>query len=109
MIFIAVKFPVLPEHADGWLDLVAGFTAATRAEPGNLFFDWSRSVEDPNEFVLLEAFADGAAGEAHVGSAHFRQAMQDLPAALAATPQIVNVEVPQDGFGPMAELAPRSG
>ena len=29
-----------------------------RAEPGNLFFDWSRSVGQPNQFVLLEAFAD---------------------------------------------------
>lgn len=107
MIFIVVKFPVRPERAEGWLDLVADFTAATRAEPGNLFFEWSRSVEDPNEFVLLEAFADDAAGAAHVGSAHFQAAMVRLPEAIAAAPQIVNVQVPQDGWGQMAELAPR--
>ena len=62
MIFIAVRFKVLPEHSDGWLSLVDDFTRATRSEPGNLWFDWSRSVDDPNEFVLLEAFRDGAAG-----------------------------------------------
>src|SRR5690606_39813405 len=33
MIFIAVKFPVRPERSAEWMDLVAEFTAATRAEP----------------------------------------------------------------------------
>ena len=64
-----------------WTD----FTQATRQEPGNLWFDWSRSVEDPNEFVLVEAFKDDAAGD-HVNSAHFKKAMADMPQALAETP-----------------------
>lgn len=108
MIFIAVKFSILPEHTDTWLERVAPFTQATRAEPGNVFFDWSRSVEDPNEFVLLEAFRDSAAGEAHVGSAHFAAAMDQMPPALAATPKIVNVELEQADWGLMGELQPRS-
>jgi len=78
VIFIVVKFPVRPERVDGWLALVNDFTEATRAEPGNLFFDWSRSVDDPNEFVLLEAFRDGDAGAAHVQSDHFKAAMAEL-------------------------------
>ena len=47
MIFICAKWQVKPEKADQWLDLVNDFTEATRAEPGNLFFDWSRSVTTP--------------------------------------------------------------
>ena len=47
MIFIAAKFQVLPEHADRWLEVVGDFTKATRGEPGCLWFDWSRSVDDP--------------------------------------------------------------
>ena len=58
MIFIVVKFPVKPEYTEKWLDLTRDFTEATRAEPGNKWFEWSRSVEDPNEFVLVEAFED---------------------------------------------------
>ncbi len=108
MIFIAVKFPVRPERSDDWLSLVKDFTAATRAEPGNVFFEWSRSVDDPNEFVLLEAFRDSDAGAAHVNSEHFKAAMSRLPAAIAATPQIVNVEVPGTGWSQMAELQPAS-
>jgi len=104
MILIVVKFQTKPEWSGRWLDHVAEFTAATRAEPGNLWFDWSRSVDDPNEFVLVEAFEDDGAGP-HVNSDHFKQAMQDLPQALAATPRIINTTIEgADGWSAMGEL-----
>lgn len=104
MIFIVVKFLVRSEHTDEWPSLVAEFTEATRAEPGNLFFDWSRSLDDPNVYLLVEAFRDSAAGEAHVNSAHFKSAIAQLPNWLARTPEIVNVEVQSEGWSQMAEL-----
>ncbi|MFI7058825.1 putative quinol monooxygenase [Streptosporangium canum] len=106
MIFIAVKFTVRPERSEEWLSLVDDFTQATRQEPGNVFFEWSRSVETPHQFVLLEAFASSAAGEAHVGSEHFKTAMAWMPEVIAKTPEIINVEVPGDGWSQMAELTP---
>ena len=105
MIFITAKFQVKPEHADRWMDVVGEFTRATRAEPGCLWFDWSRSVDDPNEYVLVEAFRDGDAGLAHVQSEHFTQARKSLPPHLAATPRIVNVTVPQDDWSLLGEMA----
>jgi len=105
VIFIVVRFTVRPEIAERWLDIVADFTTATRGEPGNVFFDWSRSVDDPNVYVLTEGFQDDAA-EAHVTSAHFKAAMVELPKAIATTPQIINVTIPQDGWSEMAELKP---
>jgi quinol monooxygenase YgiN len=102
--FIVVKFPVKPEFADRWLDLVDGFTTATRAEPGNLWFDWSRSVEDPCEFVLVEAFTDDGAGP-HVNSDHFKKAVQELPQALARTPKIVSRQIAGEGWDAMGEMA----
>ncbi|MFI8520715.1 putative quinol monooxygenase [Streptomyces sp. NPDC085481] len=105
MIFIAVRFTVRPEYADSWPELVADFTRATREEPGNLFFDWSRGIEDPHQYVLLEAFADAEAGAAHVASDHFTTGLKTMAGAIAATPEIINVEVPQQGWGAMAELA----
>ena len=104
MIFIVVKFQVRPEHSEDWLTRVRPFTEATRAEPGTLWFDWSRSADDENEYVLVEAFRDGAAGAAHVASAHFQDAMKLLPTMLASTPRILNVEVPGSDWGWMAEL-----
>ncbi|MEV7185068.1 putative quinol monooxygenase [Kitasatospora sp. NPDC093102] len=108
MIFITVKFPVRPERADDWLSLVDEFTRATRREPGNLFFEWSRSVDDPNEFVLVEAFRDGDAGKEHVESAHFAKAMEELSYAVSAKPRIVSTEIPGlDGWAEMGEITPR--
>jgi len=108
VIFIVVKFTVRPERADEWLALVDDFTQATRNEPGNIFFEWSRSVDTPDQFVLLEAFASPAAGEAHVGSEHFKAAMSWMPDVVAKTPEIINVEVPGEGWSRMAEVTPRA-
>ena len=105
MIFITAKFRVRPEHADDWVELTRDFTAATRAEPGCLWFDWSRSVDDPTEYVLVEAFRDGDAGGAHVGSAHFQQATTTLPAYLVETPRIVSQTVEQDDWSELGEMA----
>jgi len=105
MIFITARFRILPEHADQWPEISAEFTAATRAEPGNLWFDWSRSLDDPTEYVLVEAFRDGDAGAAHVQSEHFRNAQKVLPDYLAETPRIVNFEIPQDDWSALGEFA----
>ena len=104
MIFITAKFRVKPESADRWPEVAAAFTRATRAEPGCLWFDWSRSLDDPTEYVLVEAFRDGDAGAAHVHSQHFRDAQQALPEHLAATPRIVHAEVPQDDWSLLGEM-----
>ena len=109
MIFITAKFQVLPEHADAWPEISAAFTEATRAEPGCLWFDWSRSLADPTEYVLVEAFRDGDAGTAHVRSEHFKTAQQALPPFLARTPKIVNVTVPQDDWSLLGALAVPEG
>ena len=105
MIFITAKFRVRPEHADSWPAISAAFTDATRAEPGCLWFDWSRSLDDPTEYVLVEAFQDDAAGAAHVQSQHFRDAQASLPAHLAETPRIVNARVPGEDWSELGEMA----
>jgi quinol monooxygenase YgiN len=104
MIFITAKFRVRPEDADRWPEISRAFTEATRAEPGCLWFDWSRSLDDPTEYVLVEAFRDDDAGGAHVQSDHFKQAQQDLPPHLAETPRIVNFSVPQSDWSELGEM-----
>jgi quinol monooxygenase YgiN len=104
MIFITAKFRVLPEHADRWPEISAEFTQATRNEPGCLWFQWSRSVDEPNEYVLVEAFRDDEAGGAHVESEHFKAAQQSLPPYLAETPRILNMTIPQDDWSRLGEM-----
>jgi quinol monooxygenase YgiN len=104
VIFIVVKFTVRPECSDQWIELVDDFTQATRQEPGNLWFEWSRSVENPDQFVLLEAFLDGDAGVQHVNSDHFQAAIRQLPPLVVKTPEIVNVMVPGTEWSALAEM-----
>jgi quinol monooxygenase YgiN len=105
MIFITAKFRVQPADADNWPSITHEFTTATRAEPGCLWFDWSRSVDDPTEYVLVEAFADDDAASAHVTSSHFKTAQQTLPPHLVETPKIVNFKLDQNNWSELGELA----
>ncbi|MFC8303357.1 putative quinol monooxygenase [Specibacter sp. NPDC057265] len=104
MYFIVVKFNVKPAYVDQFMELVAPFTESTRAEAGNLWFDWSRSVENPQEFVLIEAFRDDDAASAHVGSAHFKAGLDAMRPALAATPKIISRKVEGSDWDSMGEL-----
>lgn len=103
MYMIVVKFPVKPEYAEQWPELVRAFTEATRAEDGNLFFEWSRSLDDPHEYVLVEGFTDDGAGP-HVNSDHFAAGLETMRPALAATPKILSRQVEGDGWDAMGEL-----
>lgn len=104
MYFIVVKFQVKPESASEFMNLVTPFTEATRAETGNLWFDWSRSVEDPNEFILVEAFLDDDAASSHVNSAHFKAGLESMRPALVATPKIISRKVEGSDWDSMGEL-----
>jgi quinol monooxygenase YgiN len=95
LIVIIARFETKPDYSERWPELVAPLTAATRAEPGNLWFDWSRSLDNPAEYVLVEAFRDADAGAAHINSDHFK-------AALASTPRIISQTI--DGWSETAEM-----
>ena len=103
MILINVKFPVKPEFADQWPELSREFTETTLAEPGNMWFEWSRSVKEPNTFVLIEAFTDDGA-EPHVKSDHFQKMQEEFPQYLTETPLIISHQVEGDGWAPMGEV-----
>jgi quinol monooxygenase YgiN len=104
VIFIVVKFHVDESSRDRWPALTRAFTDATRAEPGNLWFEWSQGLEDPNEYVLVEAFRDSEAGSAHVGSEHFREGLAAMRTALTRTPKIIHTEISGQDWSLMGEL-----
>ena len=104
MIFIVVKWKPKPDYVDTFTDIVAEFTEATRNEPGNLFFEWSRGIDDPSVYVLVEGFRDGDAGGAHVNSDHFKKFVAQAPDVLAATPQIISQSIDADGWSEMGEI-----
>ena len=104
MIFIVVKFKPKPEYVESFPDKVADFTRDTRNEPGNMWFDWSRSLEDPSEYVLVEGFRDGDAGKEHVTSEHFKTFVAEMPEKLSATPKIISQTIDATGWSEMGEM-----
>lgn len=108
MILINVKFPVRPERMDEWIPIARQYQKDVSAEPGNVFFEWSRSLSDPNVFVAVECFVDGDAGGAHMKSAHVANFMAIAPDLVAEQPQIIYVDSPSiTGWNPMGEIQPR--
>lgn len=104
MILINVRFDVKPEFAESWLEFTREFTEATRAEPGNLFFDWYRSSESPNTFLLCEAFREGDAPAQHVNSDHFAEFTGSAARYLERTPRIINTTAEGEEWGAMGEI-----
>ena len=104
MIFIVVKWTPKPEYLETFPEFVADFTRHTRNEPGNLFFEWSRSLDNPSEYVLVEGFRDGEAGGEHVNSEHFKKFVAAAPDVLAKTPSIISDSVGAEGWGEMGEI-----
>ena len=108
MILINIKFPIRPDKTDEWLALADSYAKAVNAEEGSLFFQFSRSLDDPNEFVCVEGFRDADAGGAHTKTPHFAEFVEKAPDCVAAQPRIIYIDAPQvDGWGPMGEISPR--
>ncbi|WP_237233039.1 putative quinol monooxygenase [Rothia nasisuis] len=103
MIFIVVKYRVRGGDREGFLTAAREFTEATRAEPGNKWFEWSLSVEDPHEVVLVEAFEDDAAA-AHVESDHFAKGLETMKPWLTETPKIISRTIDGNDWDEMGEL-----
>ena len=106
MITITGHFRVRPEWTDRWPGLVDEFTRATRQEPGNLFFHWSRDVDDPCVFYMLEGYtADGV--REHLTSPLIPKIKEQWPQALVETPRVIMAEVPGDDWAVMERLPVR--
>jgi quinol monooxygenase YgiN len=108
VILIVVKFPVRPERAEEWSALAADYARAVQSEAGNLFFEWSRSLDDPDTFVTVEGFRDADAGKAHTATQHFREFVERAPDIVSAQPQMLYVDSPDlTGWRPMSQIQPR--
>ena len=108
MILITVKFPIREDRLDAWSELSSSYAQAVNAEPGCVFFEFSRSLTEPHTFVGIEGFRDSAAGGEHMAQPHVARFMAQMPDIVSARPQIIYVDAPEvTGFGPMGEISPR--
>jgi quinol monooxygenase YgiN len=107
MILINIKMQIRPEKMDEWLALADSYAKDVNSEDGCLFFQFSRSLTDDGEFICIEGFKDGDAGTAHVSQPYVKKFFELAPGLVTAQPQIIYIDTPHDGFGPMGEIQPR--
>ncbi|RNL78987.1 putative quinol monooxygenase [Nocardioides marmorisolisilvae] len=58
MLFARFSVQCHPEHTEEMARRIAAVEAPSRALPGVLHFDTTRSLTDPDTFVVLEVFTD---------------------------------------------------
>ena len=102
MVFITLKVPIRPDQRDAWLEGIRRYADAVRAEPGNVEFNVFESIDEPNQFAIVEAFESPEAGDEHVKTPHFKEFFEWFPKTLASAPDIINTQV--DGWSTMHEL-----
>jgi quinol monooxygenase YgiN len=68
---VSAKWRAKPGREDRLKALCEEMTAPSRAEPGNLYYQAQRSLEDPQLFYLYEQYVDEAGYVAHQESEHF--------------------------------------
>jgi len=107
MILINITMQIRPEKTDEWLALADSYATDVNSEEGCLFFQFSRSLTDVNAYVCIEGFTDADAGAAHVKNSYVMRFFETMPDLVATQPQIIYIDTPHDGFGPMGEIQPR--
>ena len=107
MILINITMQIRPEKMDQWLALADSYAKDVNSEDGCLFFQFARSLTDDNEFVCIEGFTDAEAGATHVKQPYVKRFFDTAPDLVATQPQIIYIDTPHDGFGPMGEIKPR--
>ena len=78
-----VHVRVKPEARDAFIEACRRNHEGSTAEPGNRRFDILQDAEDPDHFVLYEAYASEADARAHKETAHYhawRETVADMMA-----------------------------
>jgi len=71
MLVVCVHVHVKAENRDDFIQATLENARATIQEPGNLRFDVLQQADDPDRFILYEAWRDAAGAAAHKETPHY--------------------------------------
>lgn len=71
MFIVLARYRTTAEQAPAVTALLLPLAEASRAEPGNVSYEVLVNVDDPYAFAIVERYADRAAFDAHLASAHY--------------------------------------
>ena len=75
MIVISGTITLDPANADSAFEAIGTLVAATRAEPGNITYEYTRAHDDAGYWRIFEEWADQEAVEAHMVAPHMAEFM----------------------------------
>lgn len=86
MLVVHVHVHVKPDQVAEFIQATKANAEASIREPGIARFDFMQSEEDPNRFVLIEAYRTDDAPAAHKATAHYAT-WRDTVAPMMAEPR----------------------
>ena len=89
MVIQLVHLKVKPERIDAFKTATLDNTRNSRAEAGIVQFALIQQQDDPTRFIILEAFKDEAAIEAHRQTPHYQRWKEAVPDMLAEDRRLI--------------------
>jgi quinol monooxygenase YgiN len=74
---VSAKWRAKEGKEERLLEVIREIAWPSRAEPGNVFYQAQRSLEDPRLFFLYEQYVDEAGYQAHQDSEHFTRLVKE--------------------------------
>ena len=95
MIVLNVTYKCKPDLRDEFLEMIMteGIDTESRNEPGNIKYDYYRSVDDCDELLLIEKWRDAEALAVHSRQPHFAR-LGELKAGFVTDTVIEKYEIP---------------
>lgn len=76
MITMIARMRVAPENASAYEELLTHVRDMTlRHEPGVPYYDWSKSVDEPGVYLVIEVYRDETVHAAHMASEWVRNSI----------------------------------
>lgn len=89
MITFVARLQVKPENAAAFEALLTHVAAETSArEPGVVYYAWSKGVDEPDTYLVIEVYRDVAAQAAHMATEWVRASLPQSAALIEGVPDI---------------------
>jgi quinol monooxygenase YgiN len=80
---------VSPDNAPAFEALMTHVADMThRHEPGVAYYEWAKSVDEPDTYLVVEVYRDGAAQAAHMATEWVRESLPKSAALIEGRPHI---------------------
>jgi quinol monooxygenase YgiN len=89
MITFIAHLRVKPENASAFEALMAHVVAMTHEhEPGVAYYEWAKSADEPDTYLVVEVYRDAAAQAAHMATTWVRDSLPKSAALIEGRPHI---------------------